>query len=329
MGMSMSRRRSRRRSDDSSSDDDSNRSKMDCNKPKVCCKMPRLIGTPRQIIITRGPCGELIFSTPQNLDILSSPTFAGETITGTLTAGNLIVNGTTTFTGPTTLFGPLAVNGNESVTGDITAGGELIASSLEITGPTTLVGPVNVTGNITATGTVTGSNVAVGSRAAEYTTVTLTVPTPVAPSNLTGYTASTPVVNQSGSGVTLIGTGNPVGAGGSGYSGMTYGTVWSLDPGTYTVDYETSLSGAADLVLYTGTAFGPAFAAGGVMTADTNSLAGSTTGTTWIHGRHTLVVPISLGVFYVMLGGTTGTPTPATAGSNVNYVVRVNFLKIS
>jgi hypothetical protein len=61
------------------------------------------------------------------------------------------------------------------------------------------------------------------------------------------------------------------------------GTVFTLSNGTYVIDYETSLSSAGSLAIYSGPT-------SGALAIDTNTISGSSTATTWIHGRAIEVV---------------------------------------
>jgi hypothetical protein len=97
------------------------------------------------------------------------------------------------------------------------------------------------------------------------------------------------------------------------------GTVFTLSQGVYAINYEVSLSSAGSLAIYTG----PTSAS---LTLDTNTVAGSSTGTTWIHGRAFEVVATNL-VFAI--SSVVGTAAVATAGNSNEYMIRITILKIA
>lgn len=102
----------------------------------------------------------------------------------------------------------------------------------------------------------------------------------------------------------------------------TQGTAFNLPIGFYMVDYETSTSSVGPLVISQGTV------AGGPFTADINTKAGSTTATTWIHGRGIVESSVANGQWIIV--GPTDSVTAAVvpAGGAPQYIVRVTFLKI-
>ena len=91
-----------------------------------------------------------------------------------------------------------------------------------------------------------------------------------------------------------------------------------MGPGVYVIDYETSLASAGSLAIYVG----PTAAS---LSIDTNTVSGSTTATTWIHGRAIEVVSTSL---VVAVSSVVGTAAVTTAGSASQYMIRITFLKI-
>ena len=98
------------------------------------------------------------------------------------------------------------------------------------------------------------------------------------------------------------------------------GTVFTLSPGLYTLDYEMSLEGKAAIAVYKGPAVGS-------LAVDNDSIAGSTTSTTWVHGRHfELVGPDPL---VIMISSVGATPAVPVAGSSDVYMVRLTILKLS
>jgi hypothetical protein len=72
------------------------------------------------------------------------------------------------------------------------------------------------------------------------------------------------------------------------------------------------------LAVYTGATSGSLF-------IDTNTVSGSTTGTTWIHGRAIKEVPTSL---VVAISSVVGTAAVTTAGTSDDYMIRITMLKI-
>ena len=99
------------------------------------------------------------------------------------------------------------------------------------------------------------------------------------------------------------------------------GTVFTLGAtGTYVLDYEMSLSSAGSVGVYTGPN-------AGALVLDSNSIAGSMTAATWIHGR-TLVVtggsPIVVAISPVV-----GAASVTSAGNAFGqYLIRLTVLKI-
>ena len=99
------------------------------------------------------------------------------------------------------------------------------------------------------------------------------------------------------------------------------GTVFTLTPGVYVIDYEASLAAASSIGLYVG-------ATAGSLALDTNTIAGSTTGTTWIHGRTLRNVTLAAPV--LALSSVVGTAAIVTAGTAAGfYVVRMSFVQLA
>lgn len=124
----------------------------------------------------------------------------------------------------------------------------------------------------------------------------------------TAFTVSTQVYNNS--------SGNIVASAGAG------GTVWSLNSvGIYAFDYETSLSAAGSIALYKG-------ATAGTLVLDNQTIVGSTTATTWIHGRAT--VSVTAAPLVVAVSPVVGTAAVATSGTAAGfYTVRVGIVQIA
>ena len=97
------------------------------------------------------------------------------------------------------------------------------------------------------------------------------------------------------------------------------GTVFTLSNGTYIIDYETSLSAAGSLGIYTG----PTASA---LTIDTNTISGSFRSNTWIHGRAIQTVSSSL---VIAISSVDGDAEVATAGNSTSYMIRIVILKIA
>ena len=98
------------------------------------------------------------------------------------------------------------------------------------------------------------------------------------------------------------------------------GTVFTLSSGSYVIDYEMSLAAAGSIGLYIGPNAGS-------LSLDTNTVSGSSTGTTWIHGRSIELfnLPTVLAISSVV-----GTASVATTGTDAgSYMVRLTILKIA
>lgn len=123
----------------------------------------------------------------------------------------------------------------------------------------------------------------------------------------TAFTIDTQVINNMPS--------NVVASAGAG------GTVFTLTTGTYTLDYELSLGSAGSVALYTG-------ATAGSLAVDNNTIAGSTTATTWIHGRAGVVV--SGASLVVALSSVVGTAAVVIAGNAAGFfTIRLTILKVA
>lgn len=100
------------------------------------------------------------------------------------------------------------------------------------------------------------------------------------------------------------------------------GTVWTLNTvGSYTFDYEMSLGSAGSIALYTGPSAGS-------LAINNNTIAGSSSATTWIHGRGTVVVASTPVV--VAVSSVVGTANVVVAGNAAGfYVVRVHITRVA
>jgi len=227
--------------------------------------------------------------------------------------GNTGITGSTGQIGDTGVTGPVGQVGN---TGDIGPTGPVgntgpVGSTgdigntgpLGITGVTGPVGQIGSTGPVGNTGSVgpTGPTEIVGY--AEYIHITQTPNNSVPPG--VAFTIDTEVFNSMPTQL--------VASAGAG------GTVFTLAPGIYVIDYETSLASAGSIGIYTG-------ALPTSLSLDTSTVSGSSTATTWIHGRGIELVLTSL-VFAI--SPVVGTADVTTAGTDSSsYMIRITILKI-
>ena len=79
-----------------------------------------------------------------------------------------------------------------------------------------------------------------------------------------------------------------------------------------------SLSSAGSISIYTG----PNSSS---LSIDTNTISGSTTATTWIHGRAIINVITSL---VIAISSVVGTAAVATTGTDSSYMIRMTILKV-
>ena len=97
------------------------------------------------------------------------------------------------------------------------------------------------------------------------------------------------------------------------------GTAFLLPAGrAYIIDFENSNDQPWALAIYKSTAL--ATIAAGI---DNNTIAGSTTATTWIHGRAIVVATVPT---YIMISPVTNTHAIPTAGNAPVYIARITFL---
>lgn len=187
-------------------------------------------------------------------------------------------------------------------------------AGISIVGPTGAVGSIGpdgiqgipgVTGATGAAGADGATGPAGAAGFAEYVHLIQSPNDSVPPG--TAFTIDTEVINNMPS--------NVVASAGAG------GTVWTLTTGTYVLDYEMSLGSAGSVAIYTGPAAGS-------LAVDNNTIAGSTTATTWIHGRAGVVVPGASLV--VAISSVVGTAAVVTAGNAAGFfVVRLTILKVA
>ena len=209
--------------------------------------------------------------------------------------GNLGVTGPTGQQGTLGVTGPTGQQGTLGVTGPTGQQG-----TLGVTGPTGPRGESEDGGKTGPTGP-TGTGGLIGY--AEYIHTTETPNNSISPG--TAFTIYTEVYNSIPS--TIVAS---PGAG---------GTIFTLARGTYIIDYETSLSAAGSLAIYTG----PTASA---LTIDTNTISGSFRSNTWIHGRAIETVLYSL---VIAISSVDGDADVATAGNSTSYMIRIIILKIA
>jgi hypothetical protein len=224
-----------------------------------------------------------------------------------------------------------------------------------------VLGNATIGGNLTVNGTINGPSGAFGAHGPVGATGATGAPGgPTGPTGATGLTGAccTGSTGSTGSGVlgfaefiqTVTGTNsNASVAPGQAFNFATTvspsafvtpntpvdgGTVFTFNTtGTYVLDYEMSLDGLSPglglgsaMAVYSSTANNPPLIGDLV----TNTIAGSTTASTWIHGRSLLSVATT--PLYVMISPVnTGYPvTVVTPGATTpEYMTRLTILKIS
>lgn len=116
-------------------------------------------------------------------------TFATLSVTGQMDAGNLLIDGTTVFTGNTSIGGTFGITGaatlaSFSITGQLDAGNILVDTTTALTGAVTAPTGIaaNITGNITGnlSGTTGGDAVGTDFTATQKASITAAVPTAAA-----------------------------------------------------------------------------------------------------------------------------------------------------
>ena len=200
--------------------------------------------------------------------------------------------GSTGFTGAIGATGFTGAIGATGVTGAIGATG--VTGPIGPTGATGFTGPIGLTG-------ATGATSIVGY--AEYIRSVQTPNNNIPPG--TAFTIDTEVFNTVPSFI--------VPSAGAG------GTVFTLSQGAYVIDYEMSLSSAGSVAIYTG-------ANAASLVIDQNTVSGSSTATTWIHGRAIENVSTTL---VIAISSVVGTADVTTAGTASTYIIRLIILKIA
>lgn len=215
--------------------------------------------------------------------------------------------------GATGAIGPRGATGATGV-GSTGPTGATGATGLGATGPTGATGATGTIGATGATGAIGATGIGGIAGAAEFTQ-TIQSPNdsvpPYTPGTPTAFTFNTTVFNN----VPLVIVPSTI-------PGPGKGTAFSLNaPGTYVVDYEMSLGSAGSIAVYTG-------ATPSTLAIDNNSIAGSSTATTWIHGRSFINVTNAPEVFAI--SSVVGTAAVVTAGTAAGFfMVRLTILKIS
>ena len=102
---------------------------LSVNPGATAWEVKTVSGTAHQVIVSMGT-GYLEFSMPQDIDTVSSPTFAGLTVSGSVAAGSLAV------IGATTMGGAIQMN---ALTGFVLANGASAATALATTVPGALL----------------------------------------------------------------------------------------------------------------------------------------------------------------------------------------------
>lgn len=100
------------------------------------------------------------------------------------------------------------------------------------------------------------------------------------------------------------------------------GTEFLLPVGTYIVDFENSADAAWSLAIYK-SVVSPVV----LGDIDTNTIAGASTATTWIHGRAIIVAAAPTFFIISPVTGTQGIPTAGTAAGE--FIARLTVLKIA
>jgi hypothetical protein len=211
--------------------------------------------------------------------------------------------GATGFTGPIGTTGFTGVEGPTGTTGFTGPIGATGFTGVEgPTGATGFTGVEGPTGTTGYTGQIgpTGTSGIVGY--AEYIRTAQTPNNSVPPG--TAFTIDTEVYNSVPSFI--------VASAGAG------GTVFTLSQGTYVIDYETSLESAGSLAIYSG----PDSTS---LSIEPTTISGSTTATTWIHGRAIENVVSSL---VVAISSVVGTANVTTSGTASVFMIRLTILKI-
>lgn len=157
--------------------------------------------------------------------------------------------------------------------------------------------------------------------------VTVTVPTPTVSLGYAEYVQHTQGSNVSiapGRAIEYL-TDNPLGVFNTlGITTTTgpagQGTEFLLPIGVYVIDFENSADAAWSLAIYKSLVTQ-------LEVIDTNTIAGASTGTTWIHGR---AIISAAAPTYIIISPVTGTQAIPTAGTAAGeFIARLTILKIA
>ena len=214
--------------------------------------------------------------------------------------------------------GPTGPTGATGATGNTGATGPTGATGVGATGPTGAIGPsggpIGPTGPTGASGGPIGPTGPTGSvgnlgQVAEYVQLTQGTNSSVAPGKAVSY-----LVDHPAGVINTIGITTNTGPAGQ-------GTAFNLPIGTYLVDWENSSDGPWSLALYQGVS-------NTVLAVNNDTIAGSSTATTWIHGS--AYVASTGGNTWVMVSPVTGTQAIPTAGTAAGeFIARIRFLQLS
>ena len=238
----------------------------------------------------------------QGATAIAASTVTGKALTGfssgagAINASDTLLSAINKLDGNVALKAPLA---SPTFTGNVGIGATSATSKLAVAGVIE-----STSGGIKFPDGTTQTTAATGTGAAQFVR-SIQAPNNSVPPG-TAFTIDTQVINSVPAAI--------VASAGSG------GTVYTLSTGVYVLDYEMSLGSAGSVGLYTGPT-------AGTLALDTNSIAGSSTATTWIHGRAMVVVggaPVVVAVSSVV-----GTASVVTAGTAAgSFLIRLTVLKI-
>ena len=238
----------------------------------------------------------------QGATAIAASTVTGKALTGfssgagAINASDTLLSAINKLDGNVALKAPLA---SPTFTGNVGIGATSATSKLAVAGVIE-----STSGGIKFPDGTTQTTAATGTGAAQFVR-SIQAPNNSVPPG-TAFTIDTQVINSVPAAI--------VASAGSG------GTVYTLSTGVYVLDYEMSLGSAGSVGLYTGPT-------AGTLALDTNSIAGSSTATTWIHGRAMVVVGASPVV--VAVSSVVGTASVVTAGTAAgSFLIRLTVLKI-
>jgi len=177
-----------------------------------------------------------------------------------------------------------------------------------VTVPNLLTAPTYPTGVCFGSGGVLGQCAPTGGLGAAEFVRTIQTPNNSVPPG-TAFTIDTDVFNSVPSEIVA--------------SASNGGTVFSLNAaGTYALDYEMSLNGAGSVGVYEGPSAGS-------LSLDTNTIAGSSTANTWIHGRAFVIVGSGAPVLFE-ISSVVGTASVGVAGTAPSvFMIRLTIVKIA